>query len=407
MTDELAHSSWGASSAHRWMSCPGAIRMSQDIPRTTSRYAQEGSCAHELAHMWLSSGPDRSILLDHALASKYPDVEITEEMYEAVQLYVDTIRTDIATLGGTFRSEVRFDLSEVCEGLWGTADGVLTPEDLLIVYDFKYGAGHRVEVKDNPQLKYYALGALLESNGRAKRVDICIVQPRTYHPDGPVRRYSMHAVDLLEFRADLIEAVVRTRNPDAPLVPGDHCLFCPAEGVCLALKERTQELARIDFAHLNRGPPPPATMTIEEISDVLWNADMVENWLTAVRRHAQTLMEMGIEVPNHKLVPKRPQRKWKHEYGSEEVVCRLLAHYPGLDENALFKAELRSPAQIESLLKAQKADLTEFKNLWDKVSSGSKIARNTDAQPGVAPLDGHEFQALVDDTSGAQKQESH
>jgi len=41
-----AHAKLAPSAAHRWLNCPGSIRLTADIPETTSKYAEEGIAAH-------------------------------------------------------------------------------------------------------------------------------------------------------------------------------------------------------------------------------------------------------------------------------------------------------------------------------------------------------------------------
>jgi hypothetical protein len=74
-----AHSKIGASSMHRWASCPGSVRLSKDMPNTSSKYAEEGTMAHELAEKLLTN--------QEVDLSQYED-----EMVEAVKVYVDAIK---------------------------------------------------------------------------------------------------------------------------------------------------------------------------------------------------------------------------------------------------------------------------------------------------------------------------
>ena len=43
------HAALGASTAHRWMSCPGSVRLAAGIDVPASTYAEEGAAAHMLA----------------------------------------------------------------------------------------------------------------------------------------------------------------------------------------------------------------------------------------------------------------------------------------------------------------------------------------------------------------------
>ena len=47
MTD--FHARLSPSSSHRWMACPGSVRMEEGLPDPPSKHATEGSAAHLLA----------------------------------------------------------------------------------------------------------------------------------------------------------------------------------------------------------------------------------------------------------------------------------------------------------------------------------------------------------------------
>jgi hypothetical protein len=98
--------------------------------------------------------------------------------------------------------------------VYGTADAIVwqPAKKRLHVVDLKYGAGVAVNVIGNLQLKIYALAALLTMNYDAQEVVVTIVQPRCPHPDGPIRSATYDAVDLLEFFADLEDAVKRVEE---------------------------------------------------------------------------------------------------------------------------------------------------------------------------------------------------
>lgn len=214
-----AHSKIGASSMSRWSKCPGSIRLCEGTPNIESRYAAEGTRAHELA---------AGILEDPSnLATLGPS-----PMLDAVMVYVDFVRKE--SEGHTLFIEKRFDLSSLHEGLFGTADAIIYREDTkhLIVADYKHGEGVPVEVENNSQLMYYGLGALLSLGLPCETVELVVVQPRCAHDRGPIRRWQIQSVELLSFSADLVEFAKRTQDPDAPLVPGEQCQFCPAKFFC-------------------------------------------------------------------------------------------------------------------------------------------------------------------------------
>lgn len=242
---EAAHSILGASSYYRWKACPGSVRLCRDLPSTSSVYAEEGTRAHAMA--------------ERALHGYGFPAEITDEMEEAVLLYVQTICDDYNDLRtrhplDELFIEHRFDLSMVHVGMFGTADAVSWHEGLrlLRVYDFKYGKGHVVEVERNEQLMYYALGALLTLPFKPETIELVVVQPRAKHKKGPVRRWRADVMEYLDFQADLAQAARATEAADAPLCEGRHCYFCPARtGVCPLHQEKTLAKAQAEFSVIN------------------------------------------------------------------------------------------------------------------------------------------------------------
>ena len=80
-----AHHPLGPSGGHRWMACPGSVRLCSDLPDTSSPYAEEGTKAHRLTELCLRQGLCANTPPDGPdEASTYP-----AEMREHVQTYLD------------------------------------------------------------------------------------------------------------------------------------------------------------------------------------------------------------------------------------------------------------------------------------------------------------------------------
>jgi len=108
------------------------------------------------------------------------------------------------------------------------------------VIDYKYG--HRyVDPFENAQLCLYVAG-LLEAHGltwdmvKGWQVRLTIVQPRNYHPSGPIRTWDTlgHKVRAVVDR--LYVAARAAKAPDAPCIPNDDCVDCTARHACPALQ---------------------------------------------------------------------------------------------------------------------------------------------------------------------------
>lgn len=87
----------------------------------------------------------------------------------------------------TISVEQKFDFSKYVPEGFCTGDYVIASDHLLHIIDFKYGKGVRLEAKNNPQIKLYAIGAL-EMFGKLYDIDeveMSIFQPRmqTLAPD--------------------------------------------------------------------------------------------------------------------------------------------------------------------------------------------------------------------------------
>ncbi len=403
------HSSLGASSSHRWMACPGSVNLSEGMPRKGSIYADEGTAAHELAARCLqNNGLDAIIFLDTVIQTDDMEtaVRVTDEMTEAVQVYVDYVRK-LQTEDGfeLIGIEKQFDLAPLNPPapMWGRADAVLfrpplkprqvregitlAKPSVLEVVDFKYGAGTVVVVEKNTQGLYYAIGAVLATGRSAGNIRVTIAQPRAAHPEGIVRSWDCSWDELVAFRQELLAGAVATQQDDAPLHTGDHCRFCPALAVCPAQADLAQATAKTAFKQIavtDEFPasearlPVPEALGLEELRNVMRVAPTVTDWLKAVMEHMRDLTEAGVET-GYKLVPKRGRRLWKDETEVEQVLTDRLG-------SRAFSQKLLSVTQAEKVFKLLGPDVPpEFAELWAMVSSGTNLVPNADPRTAIAP----------------------
>ena len=360
MSEATQHSPIGASSMYRWAACAGSVRESKGKESTQSVYAADGIQGHDLSAKLLT-GEVVSLL------------DFDDEMVDAVDFYVNYIRSR-KIKGSALLVEHSFDLSDIHPGCYGTADAVIWTPSIkhLIVIDFKYGAGILVDPKDNLQLMYYALGALTTCGFPAETVEMVIVQPRCDHPDGVIRSHTIDAIDLFDFSVDLKEYAEATERPDAPLVPGEHCRFCPAAPSCTALNSQTQSLAKLEFrADLSYDPA--------KLKIALDGRDAVKAWLKTVDEFAYLEAERGRCAPGYKLVEKRPTRKWKDETEAETSLFDM-SDTPEQMEDMYVIRKLKTPAQMEKVFSKK-----EISELVEKVSSGHTLVPESDPRPAVRP----------------------
>ena len=220
---------------YRWQACPGSVQMSGFASKPASSvHAIMGTIAHEVAAFYLTKGfwplPDTFGLT----------VTELDIMVQAVSVYTDHIkRLKEQEPHNKFHVEHSFDMEAVYPGAFGTADFVsYNPYDkYLKVIDYKHGKGLVVEVENNTQLLYYALGAIVTLNYPFRAVELMVVQPRAFHPKGKIRSWIVGIEEILDFQADLIKAAKRTEAKKPVFKAGGHCFFCSAIDICPKSKE--------------------------------------------------------------------------------------------------------------------------------------------------------------------------
>ena len=390
---QQAHAILGASSSDRWMNCVGSVALSEGQPNSSSRYAMEGTAAHHLAETCLSLDVHPSAFTgqfisylgeivedledDYVEDPQNPYFPIEEDdMVKAVATYTEAIATKKAELEELYPGRVieflekSFNLSKLYPDMFGTNDYcLLVPGVILVVFDYKHGRGKTVEIAWNPQLLYYAIGAILENcqttDSYPIEVECIIVQPRKAHKDGPVRGHTYTMAEVNGFIERLVEAakataaVPRGRMTDEKwmdyLKPGSWCVFCRAKAKpCPALLEEAQELALVSFGDLSEDEVLNHGETAKELANrtfasndalarALKFAPVLDSWLRELQARAQHEAENGRPVDGYKLVRKRANRKITDE---KEAVAILKAE-KGATDDQIYKKKIKTPAQLE------------------------------------------------------------
>lgn len=385
---------------YRWSVCPGSVRECRGQENKSSEFARLGTAAHALGEHCLKNEQSPAEWLGKTVdADLEAPILVDEDMIEAVQVYIDTVRhvwadAKASLTTGSVLIEHRFDLSKVYPGLFGTCDAIVydAARKRLTVIDYKHGQGVPVDVKANPQLTYYALGALMSAPAGWKidEVVLCVVQPRCHHADGPVRTFSMPAYELMEFAVDLAEYAEATQKPDAPLVAGDHCRFCPAAAKCPLLQQRATEA--FQTALIDAAPTADIDEDGEYFGKWLPNLEVLEVFIKAVREAAYAHAAAGKAVPGWKLVAKESRRQWD---SPEQVVAYLKSKK--VPETEMYKPvelELKTPAQMEKLEpfkgKANAEAKKELQALAVKKSTGTVLVPEADSRPAYSAAEDFE-----------------
>lgn len=370
---EREHSELSASSCWRWWNCPASIRLSRGKPNTESAAAAEGTAAHELAQLCLQNGQDAVEYIGRVVHNH----EVDADMADAVQVYVSEVRRiwDGDTLPDTrlLETRIRLDALKPPANMFGTCDAgaFITCASRLEIVDLKFGRGHRVEAEGNPQLRYYALGALLYAQERwpgmpIRQVHATIVQPRQPAAGRqPIRSTTIDPVELMEWGCELLEHAEAALRDDSPAVGGEWCLFCPAAGQCTAQADYALQAAQLEFADLVDLASTPkvdtTTLTPEQLGAALTKLPALEQIIADLRAAGMRELTEGRDVPGWKIVLSEGREAWRDEAEAETILS-------GLHEvDTLAPPKMASPAQLRKRL-ADKAIAAATEKLTKKAA---------------------------------------
>jgi hypothetical protein len=332
--------------------------------------AEEGTAAHELSELCLKEGKDAREFLGQIING----FEVTEEMASAVQIYIDHVRKTHAQVGGVLSVERHFNLEHLHIGLMGTNDAcIMKPNGTLVVFDFKYGVSP-VEAANNKQLLYYALGAAHECNFDFQDVRLEIVQPRAPHIHGPIRSWTVSKAYLVEWSFVLLVAAKKTQEPNAPLVRGAWCGYCPAKGLCPKLNEAVTEAVGLEV--IEGRPLAIESLSDEQIVRVIQNRKLIEEFIESVKSYALHRMMNGEKIEGLKLVAGNSRRVWANEATAEKVLVEELG-------TSAYKKTLLSPAQAEKLIGKLKVE-----GLISEIPGSETVAHVSDRKKEIQPLNG-------------------
>ena len=359
------HSRLSCSGSDRFISCTGSLLLCEQLnptnKRTSNSAAAQGTVAHELCDLCITNRKKPEYYLGDTFTTDGYSFIVDQEMADAVNVYLNYISG--LPSGENVHSEQWCSLEYLgIPGLnGGTTDAIVIDEKHKTIYiiDFKYGQGVVVEVTDNTQLKCYAAGALdllsstLDVIGYI--VKLVIVQPRAFHPDGPVRELETTADDIFDWANNILKpAALAALQPGAPLTPNDKaCRFCSAAGDCPALYSKAQEMAVVDFDDIeipedSKFPPVP-TLTPTQKIGIMEHSAAIKAFITAVEGTIKNEMESGSQAyaTHFKLVRKQTHRKFIDEI-MDDLESPLLDLLP---YERAFTTKLKGLTEIERSLK--------------------------------------------------------
>jgi hypothetical protein len=424
---EGQHAVLSPSGADRWMVCPGSVRLSEGMPDTSSKAADEGTAAHFMAAECLIAKVDAIVHLGKTInvvveiatknevclwnSRNFKDYEhrtsfvVDEDMCRYVQVYLDLVR-DLAT-GGELYVEYALDISHLTgeKDAEGTLDVHIVKPKELIVIDLKYGH-HPVYAKDNRQLRMYGLAAYNEYSllQDFDTVRLMISQPRVF--DEP-SEHVYTVVELLEFAEEVKvaarQATAVVKNPDgsvfdAWLNPGEaQCKYCRGKLSCPKFGQATQALVTDQFdvigevANIDTNPSAMAgnidhlieSYTPEYLNKMANSVGLVKQWCKAVEEaRDRFLLEQNGQLADWKVVQSKDgNREWENPEAAEALMKRMK-----IGEAHMYSKKLVSAPQAEKLFKEKiigERQWPKLQELITRKAGGKTVVPATDKRPAL------------------------
>ena len=305
----------------------------------------------------------------------YGEVKLNQELYieklfpayEATEEVLDRFDIDIIEVE-PFVQLIEGEAGGSIDMVGLSADG-----KTALILDYKFGF-HGVEAEYNPQMLFYALCAAVdpvtaELFEEVENLVLCIIQP---NGEGDVADLWITGIEVLDdFEEQVYDAIDYAKADNATDHPkaGDWCKYCPAESTCPAKTGEAQKALRLDLDQ------------VEQLAIALNMVNSVEAWAKEVRKRAHEQLEQGVDVPGFKLVAKRASRKWTSE---QEVMDKVRKMRKVKIEEAT-DMKLKSPPQLEKVLKQKDVDFKQFEDYIVSVSSGTTIAPESDKRAALLP----------------------
>lgn len=338
----MSHALLSPSSASRWIHCPPSALLNAEAGDRDTVFTREGTLAHAVAELkarkyFIGMGPQK---YGAALKKLKSDELWQDEMDGHTDAYLDALKDIAATFAEPpyVALEQRVDFDEYVPEGFGTADCIMIGGEVLHIVDFKYGKGVDVSAEDNPQLKLYAVGAILQYMAFYDifTVRMTIVQPRIKRePD----TWEIEARNLLNWAEHEVKpAAALAIAGEGEFAEGDWCRWCAVRGNCRRRAEAQLELAKQDFKL-------PPTLTDAEVGEALTLGRRLKTWLSDLEDYALTACLNGAEVTGWKAVEGRSVRAW-----TDQDAAFTTAKKAGVPEEMLYKREPVSLAQLEKIM---------------------------------------------------------
>jgi len=360
----MQHAIFSPSSSHRWINCPASIKAGLFYPETTNEKATRGTVIHQLGEDNLN-GIDTLLERDNIVIGKgcdpFPVSQVTEDMIDYAEEYAEYVN-EIKGDNGTLWVELKTDLTDLDKNMFGHSDAVVYDPDAkeLHVIDLKTGTG-MVDADNNSQLKLYAYGAYKMVTGAGNQVDKITLH---IFQRGNVHDWTLSPDALVQWINDIVKpAIADAKSVHPTFRPDTHtCQWCKARNDCKpyadAILDEFDVINDTDIVADARTKKEQKINAVKVINDKLSLTDkikfvktyeavskVIDEFKDEVIREIQT--EHNGTFNGYKTVVNYGYPKWV----DADAIPKLLKNKYGLDNNVIFKTEIKSPSAIKKALK--------------------------------------------------------
>lgn len=322
------------------VNCNASLLLQRSVPELPETDEEaEGTAAHWVARRFVAGyGAELPVGAKFTSGGRQWTVDV--DMYAGARMYE-------RALGGYHQDNVierPVDVRARIPECWGTPDyrryfpdarlayatcpeGIPAPRfngghiKLIRAGEYKYG--HRyVEIFENYQVSAYAAGCIdeygLDDTDPDLYVELVLVQPRSYHREGPVRIWRTRAVNLRPTIIRANDAAAHALEPGAKARTGSHCLDCKARHVCTVLQYNDARI--VDYSHTPERVELEPLALGQEMAILEDAMTQLKARYTGLSAQAEALVRAGKAVPFYHMESGRTTLTYLENVDADELV---------------------------------------------------------------------------------------
>lgn len=344
---------WGPSGCSYYPTMAAKYPREEDTPE-----AREGTAAHHYLSETLNGRP---CAVGDLAPNGHP---VTAEMVECAQIMVGWVNNLRPSLDRPLMVEQRVDMPSIHPTLnWGTTDiaGVNIAQKTIYIGDYKHG--HRyVDPYENWQLVDYGVGVArafsLVITPEWKFV-FCVVQPRAYHADGPLKIWPCGGGRFMELADSLAYAARKACEPDPMMTTGEHCRDCEGNTRCPAFHRAAGSALDVSERGVPTEITPEAAGTLRTMIEDA--QARLKGMATGLDARIEAWTRQGSTVPGWGLKPTVTRLAWTEpmdnvyalgdmfgiDLRKPEAITPTQAIALGIDETVISEYAKRPPGGLK------------------------------------------------------------